>query len=187
MNIKRTLAAILVIFIFGFTTYVDKPEDIDPDYAVPAMSVQVALQEENKETSIPKTERSPQYIFSDEEIYLMAQLLSGDKSIDGDGEYDIDFRTMDDSAITEVDKVFSVVMNRVKDSRFKESTVTGIILQKGQFDTMPKNAKKTPSEKTLAVATEWCKAYSEYSETVSNVPDDHIYFRGNGLINTTFA
>ena len=42
-----------------------------------------------EEIAIP--EIKPRYGFTDDEVYLMAVLLSGSKYVDGDGEYDVDF------------------------------------------------------------------------------------------------
>lgn len=122
------------------------------------------------------------YGFTVEDIYLLAQLLCGDGRIDGDGEYDIDFR--DEIDYYEVGKVLGVVMNRVRSDEFP-NTVTDVVLQKGQFAVIPRNLNAHPSDIALATVCEWCVAYDHYINLVQVVPRDHLYFTGNGVINKT--
>lgn len=124
----------------------------------------------------------PIYDFTDEEVLLMAQLLSGDKTVDGDGEYDIDYQK--DINHEEVNKVLCVVMNRVFDDRFPD-TVEEVILARNQFSVMPKNLNANPTLRSQRVVKEWCDTYANSPERVQTIPGDHVYFTGNGITNTT--
>jgi hypothetical protein len=126
----------------------------------------------------------PQYGFTDDEIYLLAQLLCGDKNKDGDGEYDVDFQKQIN--YHEISKVFCVIMNRIRDSRFPD-TVNEVILAKGQFSVMPRNSKVVPSERALKVTRDWCNAYDKYDRKIQCIPLNHVYFTGNGYTNVTRA
>lgn len=132
----------------------------------------------------PTLEVEPRYGFTEDEIYLLAQLLCGDKSVDGDGEYDIDFADQSDINYYEVSKVLCVVMNRVRDDRFP-NTVKDVVLARNQFVVMPKNLEATPSEMALTVVEDWCKAYDEFDAGVQCVPENHVFFIGNGVSNIT--
>jgi len=123
-----------------------------------------------------------QYGFTEKEIYLLAQLLCGSKDVSGDGEYDFDF--MEEIDYAEVGKVLCVTMNRVNSNKFPD-TVKEVVLSDNQFSVMPKNLKKTPSEKALKVVREWCGAYDHYAPGIQSIPTNHIYFNGNGKTNTT--
>lgn len=124
------------------------------------------------------------YGFTEEDICLLSQLLCGDKTKDGDGEYDFDFATTIN--YYEIGKVLNVVMNRVRSDIFP-NTVKDVILQAGQFSVMPKNSSKEPSAKAIYVVTEWCKAYDSHLSIIQIIPEDHLYFSGNGTINITRA
>lgn len=124
------------------------------------------------------------YEFTEKELYLMAQLLCGDKNVDGDGEYDIDFKKNINHV--EVNKVLGVVMNRVRSPEFP-NTVTDVILQPRQFCVMPQNLKTRPSTIALMTVREWTNAYNRYENSIKTTPENHLYFSGNGLINTTRA
>jgi hypothetical protein len=126
--------------------------------------------------------REPRYGFTDQDIYLLAQLLCGSKDIDGDGEYDFDFKTKINHV--EVGKVLGVVMNRVRDNQFP-NTVKGVVLQKNQFSVMPRNASKVPSKVAVTVVQDWCERYDNYDKSVQVIPENHLYFTGNGRINIT--
>lgn len=52
----------------------------------------VSVAKDILETSEPSKEIKPRYGFTDEDIYLFAQVVSGGETVDGDGEYDIDFQ-----------------------------------------------------------------------------------------------
>ena len=130
----------------------------------------------------PKVEL--RYGFTEDEMYLLAQLLCGDKKISGDGEYDIDFVDREDLNYYEISKVLCVVMNRVRDDRFP-STVEDVVLAKNQFSVMPKNLEATPSEMALTVVEDWCKAYDNFDAGTQCVPENHVFFTGNGASNIT--
>jgi len=124
------------------------------------------------------------YGFTDDEIYLLAQVLSGDGDIDGDGEYDIDFQ--DEINYYEVGKVLGVIMNRVRSNDFP-NTVTDVVTQKGQFSVIPRNLTREPSDISLQTVKEWCTAYDNYINLVQVVPNNHLFFTGDGKINITRA
>jgi len=124
------------------------------------------------------------YGFTDDEIYLLAQVLSGDGDVDGDGEYDIDFQ--DEINYYEVGKVLGVIMNRVRSNDFP-NTVTDVVTQKGQFSVIPRNLTREPSDISLQTVKEWCTAYDNYINLVQVVPKNHLFFTGDGKINTTRA
>lgn len=126
----------------------------------------------------------PRYGFTEEDIYLLALLLCGDGNIDGDGEYDIDFK--EEINYYEVGKVLGVVMNRVRSDEFP-NTVKDVVLQKGQFSVIPRNLNAEPSVIALITVWEWCLAYDYHINLVQVVPRNHIYFTGNGVINNTRA
>lgn len=130
------------------------------------------------------SEPEPRYDFTEDEVYLLAQLLCGSGSKDGDGEYDIDFQT--EINYCEVAKVLCVVMNRVRSDSFP-NTVTDVVMQKGQFSVMPRNAQRTPSDIAIQTVQEWCDAYDRFDGGAQNIPEDHLYFTGNGVTNTTRA
>ena len=136
------------------------------------------------ETPQPIEEFKPRYGFTDEDIYLLAQVLCGGKNTDGDGEYDIDFQK--EINYYEVGKVLGVIMNRVRSNDFP-NTVHDVVLQKGQFSGIPRNLIKEPSEIALETVREWCTAYDNYISFVQVVPINHLYFTGDGLTNKTRA
>jgi hypothetical protein len=129
-------------------------------------------------------EIEPRYGFKEDEIFILVQLLSGDKNVDGDGEYDIDFKNPDDLNYGEINKVLCVVMNRQRDGRFPK-TVKEIVLAKNQFSVFPRNLKAEPSELALSVVRGWCQAYDCYEKRIQTIPENHVYFTGDGVINRT--
>lgn len=133
--------------------------------------------QENEVAETPK-----RYGFTDNDIYLMTVLLCGSGETDGDGEYDIDFDNNIDH--DQVSLVLSVVMNRVMSDRFP-NTVSEVIWARGQFSPMPrwKNGLPTVSDKSYQIVKEWCNAYDAYDLSVISIPEDHLYFAGNGKIN----
>lgn len=166
----------IIVLLSANLIYMSKHKCIEPVQAsVPVNALEEVVEQEET------TYYTPCYGFNYDEVYLMAQLLCGDMRQDGDGEYDIDYQT--DINYTEVNKVFSVVMNRVRDSRFPD-TVAKVILQTNQFSVMPKNTRAIPSDKALHITNAWCDTYDRY-ENSTDVPDNHVFFRGNGLINIT--
>lgn len=159
-------------------------------YAIAPTTVQIVQSKpsiepiESTEPIKPTPEVEPRYGFTEDEIYLLAQLLCGDENTSGDGEYDIDFVDQNNINYYEVSKVLCVVMNRVRDDRFP-STVEDVVLANNQFAVMPKNLKATPSEMALTVAEDWCKAYDEFDVGIQCVPENHVFFTGNGVSNIT--
>lgn len=133
-------------------------------------------------TPTPIEKPNLRYGFTDADIYLLAQLLCGDKDKSGDGEYDIDFKK--DINYYEVAKVLNVVMNRVRSDKFP-NTVREVVLQKGQFSVMPRNLKKKPSDTALSVVREWCNLYDMHFASVQIIPKNHLYFSGDGIKNYT--
>ena len=131
------------------------------------------------ETIEPKPKR---YGFTDSDIYLMTVLLCGSGKTDGDGEYDIDFDTNIDH--DQVSLVLSVVMNRVMSDRFS-NTVPEVIWAPGQFSPMSrwKNGLPTVSDKSYQIVKDWCVAYDAHDLSIIPIPEDHLYFAGNGKIN----
>ena len=132
---------------------------------------------ENEVVETPK-----RYGFTDDDIYLMTVLLCGSGKTDGDGEYDIDFDTNIDH--DQVSLVLSVVMNRVMSDRFP-NTVSEVIWARWQFSPMPrwKNGLPTVSDKSYQIVKDWCVAYDAHDLSIMSIPEDHLYFAGNGKIN----
>jgi len=152
------------------------------DTSTPTLLV---IEEDIQEEPIPIDEEVQlRYGFTDDEIYLLAQVLSGDRDVDGDGEYDIDFQ--DEINYYEVGKVLGVIMNRVRSDDFPD-TVTDVVKQKGQFSVIPRNLTREPSDISLQTVKEWCTAYDNYINLVQVVPKNHLFFTGDGKINTTRA
>ena len=122
------------------------------------------------------------YGFTDSDIYLMTVLLCGSGKTDGDGEYDIDFDTNINH--DQVSLVLSVVMNRVMSDRFS-NTVSEVVWARGQFSPMSRweNGLPTVSDKSYQIVKDWCVAYDAHDLSIMSVPEDHLYFAGNGTIN----
>lgn len=122
------------------------------------------------------------YGFTDSDIYLMTVLLCGSGKTDGDGEYDIDFDTNINH--DQVSLVLSVAMNRVMSDRFP-NTVSEVIWAQGQFSPMSrwKNGLPTVSDKSYQIVKDWCVAYDAHDLSIMSIPEDHLYFAGNGTIN----
>ena len=133
----------------------------------------------------PEPVIDPVYGFTQQEIFLMAQLLCGDKNRDGDGEYDIDFGN--DDRYDQISLVLCVVMNRVNDDRFP-NTVEDVIWQNNgttyQFSVMKQwddfNTVCIPSDIAIQRVTEWCDAYDRGDPGAQSIPTDHVMFVGNG-------
>lgn len=133
-----------------------------------------------EEIAIPEIE--PRYGFTDDEVYLMAVLLSGSKYVDGDGEYDVDFYNQDN--YEQIALVLNVVMNRVNSDVFQD-TVEEVIWAPGQFSPMKRWTNGLPevSDISLKIVKEWCRSYDTYEPESQTIPDNHLYFTGNGVIN----
>ena len=198
MNKKliRGIIALLVIVIFtAMSVFIGTKIDNDP------LSTPDPTEEPNQ-TPEPTPEPSedpvtstpeptpepvidPVYGFTQQEIFLMAQLLCGDKNRDGDGEYDIDFGN--DDRYDQISLVLCVVMNRVNDDRFP-NTVEDVIWQNNgttyQFSVMEQwddfNNVCIPSDIAIQRVTEWCDAYDRGDPGAQSIPTDHVMFVGNG-------
>ena len=198
MNKKliRGIIALLVIVIFSaMSVFIGTKIDNDP------LSTPDPTEEPNQ-TPEPTPEPSedpvtstpeptpepvidPVYGFTQQEIFLMAQLLCGDKNRDGDGEYDIDFGN--DDRYDQISLVLCVVMNRVNDDRFP-NTVEDVIWQNNgttyQFSVMEQwddfNEVCIPSDIAIQRVTEWCDAYDRGDPGAQSIPTDHVMFVGNG-------
>ena len=163
-------------------------EQVSQIEQVPITELTTQIEQTPQIESTPTIEPTPEmelrYGFTEDEIYLLAQVLCGDENTSGDGEYDIDFVDPDNINYYEVSKVLCVVMNRVRDDRFP-STVEDVVLAKNQFSVMPKNLEATPSEIALIVVKDWCKAYDNFDAGAQCVPENHVFFTGNGVSNIT--
>ena len=191
-KLQLLLVTILVmVSVASFTTATKDPEVIPTSTAVPTTISHIdPISSVTPEPEVAPTEPviEPRYGFTDDEVYLLAQLLCGSSSIDGDGEYDFVWTAKydpDNINYCEISKVLCVVMNRVRSEQFP-NTVSEVVLQKGQFSPMPKNAKKTPDDLAIQKVQEWCDAYDNWDTGVQNVPEDHLYFSaGPNLTNVT--
>lgn len=124
------------------------------------------------------------YGFTEDDIILLTQLLCGDKDKDGDGEYDFtwDLKNGQQVNYEQISLVLCVVMNRIRDDRFPD-TVREVVLQKRQFSCFPRNLKSDPDTESLDIVRDWCEAYDMWEESVQTIPEDHLYFTGDGTIN----
>lgn len=207
MNKKliRGIIALLVIVIFtAMGVFIGTKIDNDPPVVVvetPPISTPDPTEEpsqtpdptskpsEDPVTSTPEPTPEPivdpVYGFKQQEIFLMAQLLCGDKNRDGDGEYDIDFGN--DDRYDQISLILCVVMNRVNDDRFP-NTVEDVIWQNNgttyQFSVMKQwddfNKVCIPSDIAIQRVTEWCDAYDRGDPGAQSIPIDHVMFVGNG-------
>lgn len=189
INLKRFQLVILLVvfFLLGFICgkIYNKPVVNPMNNQIETQTI--VVQEEAPKIIEPQAviiKEEPRYNFTEADIHLLALVLSGDKNIDGDGEYDIDFETPINHV--EVDKVLSVIMNRVS-SDIYPNTVSKVVKQPGQFAVIPRNLNKTPSDISLQTVREWCDAYNYQASHVELIPSDHLYFTGNGITNTTRA
>jgi len=127
----------------------------------------------------------PRYGFTDEDVYLLAQLLCGSGEKDGDGEYDFDFK--EEINYYEIAKVLCVVMNRVRHEQYYSDMLSEVVLDPGQFIVFPRNVGSVPSQKAIDIVKEWCDAYDRWDIGMQCIPEDHIFFSGNGITNETRA
>lgn len=191
---KLQLLLITVLVIIGVSSFTTKEPDVSPtsptvlDTGLLVKPEPVVVEPVVAVTEPEPVVVEPRYGFTDEEVYLLAQLLCGSSKVDGDGEYDFVYTAKyfpDKLNYCEISKVLCVVMNRVRSEQFP-NTVSEVVLQKGQFSTMPKNAKKTPDDIAIQKVQEWCDAYDNWDTGVQNVPEDHLYFSaGPNLTNVT--
>jgi spore germination cell wall hydrolase CwlJ-like protein len=95
--------------------------------------------EESKkeETQIKEQVQKPAKSYTDEDLYVLSHVIMGEAS---------------GQSWEHKEAVGSVVLNRVKDSRFP-NTIKGVVFQKGQYAcTWDGNYNKTPDEETINVA-----------------------------------
>lgn len=173
-------AAAEVSTVYTPTPTEEAPESTTTPTATPEPTVEPTTE------PTPEATVAPRYGFTDDEVYLLAQLLCGSATIDGDGEYDFVWATKyeDETNYAEISKVLCVVMNRVRSDQFPD-TVSDVVMQKGQFAVMPQNASKVPDQIAIDVVQEWCDAYDAYDLGAQSIPETHLYFTGNGTTNTT--
>jgi hypothetical protein len=130
------------------------------------------------EVAVEEEAIEPRYDFSDDEVYLLAQLLCGDASKDGDGEYDFVWSAKHTEVnYAEVCKVLCVVMNRVRSDLFP-NTVTAVVNQVNprQFRAMETNLYSEPDEIAIEIIGKWCDAYDRWDTGVQTIPESHLYF-----------
>lgn len=156
-----------------------EPEDILPIPVVLSSIEEVSADLETEETI------KPRYGFTEEDIYLLAQLLCGDGGYNGDGEYDFVYGALhDEMRYDEMAKVLCVVMNRVRSDEFPD-TVAEVVLQPDQFANYTPT-DTTPSDIAIEKVREWCEAYDRWDGGVQNIPEDHLYYEaGPDLTNVT--
>ena len=132
------------------------------------------------------TQIKARYGFKDWEILLLAQLLCGDATIGGDGEFDFTWHAVQGQPYyEEMAKVLCVVMNRQRSEQFP-NTVREVVMQEGQFAVMPKNEISKPAAIAIEKIQEWCEAYDKYDPKAQVIPEDHLYFNsGPDLTNIT--
>ena len=137
--------------------------------------------------STNETAFTPQYGFTDKDIYLLAQLLCGDEKKDGDGEYDFVGRVLKDkSYFYEMSKVLCVVMNRQRSTNpYYPDTVRGVVLQKNQFTPMSRNRNAKPSPIAIEKIKDWCERYDIYDPSVQTISKSHLFFTGKNGTNIT--
>lgn len=124
------------------------------------------------------------YGFTDDDIYMLAQLLCGDKDIHGDGEYDFVWGYLQDEMnYYEMSKVLCVVMNRVRDEGFPD-TVYDVVMQKGQFAD-DRRIDTVPDDIALEKIGDWCTAYDRWDPGVQSIPVNHFFYDGDGTMNHT--
>jgi len=186
----ETLLRIIFWILLVFNTVIlvkglnPEPQTVTVIYPDPIIiQIEYVPKEPEKESTLGEMpEIEPRYSFTDDEVYLMAVLLSGSKYVDGDGEYDIDFYNQDN--YEQIALVLNVVMNRVNSDKFPD-TVEEVIWAPGQFSPMKKWVNGLPevSDISLKIVKEWCHSYDMYEPESQTIPENHLYFSGNGVIN----
>ena len=195
---ERTQALAVLLILLGFLLLyvlecVINPVVSDTDVTIqettiitPSTEIEMTYSRSKPEVII--TEPQLRYGFTDDEIYLLAQLLCGDESVDGDGEFDfVGLCQNSEPYIDEMGKVLCVVMNRQRSNDpLYPDTVKEIVLQPGQFTPMPENSHTSPSDIAIQEVRKWCEAYDYYDPACQIVPEDHLYFSaGPNLTNVT--
>lgn len=174
----------VIMYIFLDSIIIDEPKEIISCSCSPQEILLVPNTIPNIEIveSIPI---EPRYGFTDEEIYLLAQLLCGDESYEGDGEYDFVWQvTYEEMNYYEMSKVLCVVMNRVRNEDFPD-TVSDVIFDEGQFADY-RRTDTEPADIAIEKIREWCEAYDRWDPGVQSIPEDHLYYEaGPDLTNIT--
>lgn len=188
------LSILIAVFFWGLTSIIVclfcpkseailfAPEPPTITIAAPTVAI-IELPATTPSPSLtPEPVQPPRYGFTDDDIYLMAVLLTGSKDVSGDGEFDFDYGRQDE--YDQISLVLCVVMNRVR-STIYPNTVSEVIWQKRQFSGMYLWKNKLPqvSDISLQRVTEWCNAYDAYDTGVQTIPEDHLYFSGDGRNN----
>jgi len=182
----------VVLYIFAAVSYCYSAADkITPE--PPAIATYTPTESKSESvliantcvaTSEPVEVIEPRYGFTDDEVYLLAQLLCGSAKVSGDGEYDFVWK----GKVTnycEMSKVLCVVMNRVRSGSFP-NTVTEVVMQKGQFSNVCRSVKKVPDQLAVDTIKEWCDAYDNWDIGAQSIPENHLYFSaGPNLTNVT--
>ena len=155
---------------------------IEPEVVVETKFVYVYKESDLPEKCIEEPKPLPRYGFTEDEIYLMTVLLCGSGKTDGDGEYDIDFVNQDNA--DQISLVLSVVMYRVMSDNFP-NTVAEVLWAPGQFAPMNrwKQGLPTVSGESYQIVKDWCIAYDAHDVSIMSIPESHLYFAGNGIIN----
>lgn len=149
---------------------------LEPEVQLPSVSIEIPTEQLFPPLSTMR------YGFTENDIYLMSVLLTGSKYVDGDGEFDFDKSRSDDQE--QISLVLCVVMNRVRSEPFPD-TVFEVIWQPNQFSPMNKWAAGLPEVSDISIqkVSEWCMAYDNYDPRVQTIPDNHLYFGGDGYNN----
>ena len=180
--IRSLLWTIILVFVLLFW-----PREIpEPEVIVKTEIVYVYVYNESDLPEEFISENQPRYGFTDDDIYLMTVLLCGSEKVAGDGEYDIDFGNKDNH--DQISLVLSVVMNRVMSDKFP-NTVEEVIWARGQFTPMTKwkNGLPKVNPESYEIVKNWCEAYDNHDLSIISIPEDHLYFTGNGVINRSRA
>jgi len=182
---RPLIRSILWIIILVFVLLFWPREVIEPEVIVKTEIIYVYVYNESdlpEEFITEEVEITPKYGFTDDDIYLMTVLLCGSEKVAGDGEYDIDFGNKDNH--DQISLVLSVVMNRVMSDKFP-NTVEEVIWAPGQFAPMTRWKQKLPAvnPESYAIVKAWCEAYDSHDLSIMSIPETHLYFTGNGIVN----
>jgi len=164
-------------------------EEENPDMVLYESEKMFEETEEESEAEPDEEAIKLRYGFDEDEIFLLAQLIAGDKDRAGDGEYDFTWDILNGKPADryEIGKILCVVMNRVKSDIYPD-TVAEVLMQKGQFVVFPRNLKADPHPLAIDEIRDWCGMYDIWDEGAQVIPEDHLFFSaGPGLTNTTRA
>lgn len=182
-----TMIGGVVLTITNPYTNTYEPEPVTELYSVvehvdlPQTQPIIEIEAEPGVEEIP-LEKEPVFGFTDNDIYLLAQLLAGNEGVHGDGEYDFEWQLLYQEPNDEqISLVLEVVMNRINDPQWGD-TVASVILEPYQFSVFPDNNDSKPSPLVIDYISEWCESY-DAGELVRTIPEDHVYFTGDGTNN----